>query len=390
MEIRSFIKVKFIAAAGCLLFQYAAPSAAAGGILGISGELHSSAYTSDTRGGNAAGRASLGISVFPEGNLSGVFSGEYLFRADSSREADSYSEKFRFREAYLRVGELLPHTEIRIGRQFYGDAGSSVLYFGPGYYTPEALESGYLDAASLNFEAGGFRFKAVYAVVNENEFSRAYRDGDYDVYVKNIAGFQAGLDMTESLSADIYMYDNRAGDNPAAGTHLGIYGGQLAFSSGCGSFSAGVFKNYQGGFFRNNNSGWAFRTEGNYEKSAGTFKTNARLAFFHAERDYSSYGDYAPGLVLSFYDPVSVPDGTDKQIINPGLDLTPAFLGGITVSLDYLAVRDGGKWFGGEYDITAAYRASENIEFQAGAGLLDEKGGEGTRKLAELGFTYYF
>ena len=66
------------------------------------------------------------------------------------KSIDGYLNSIRVVEANVEMKEIFGWLDAKIGRQFYGDEDSSVLYIGPRYYTPANVLNGWNYATALD------------------------------------------------------------------------------------------------------------------------------------------------------------------------------------------------------------------------------------------------
>ena len=101
-------------------------------------------------------------------------------------------------EAFVVISNVFNALEVKVGRQFYGDEKSPVMYFGPnnGY----ALFNTYfsVEGATLRYNDDKFSITGAY-------FTLDYAGWDADDL--NIAGLDGILKVNDNLSVQAYIYD---------------------------------------------------------------------------------------------------------------------------------------------------------------------------------------
>lgn len=112
----------------------------------------------------------------------------------------NYWDKVRLAEANVVLSNLFCCLEATVGRQFYGDEDSAVMYLGPNHYVFGMNKAPSLDGAKLVYSddfktftmLAGKLVDATGTTVNDN----------WTVY-----GLDLKLNLTDTLTAQVYGYD---------------------------------------------------------------------------------------------------------------------------------------------------------------------------------------
>ena len=134
--------------------------------------------------------------------------------------------------ANLVFSNLFGALEATIGRQFYGDENSAVMYFGPNHYNAEGL--GYaraLDAAKLVYSNDNLTATVIAGKIADMDEI----DWDYDnTDPTSIFGADVKFNLTEDLTAQAYIYDWKGENYGEHDWHTddfsGFYGTKLTFA----------------------------------------------------------------------------------------------------------------------------------------------------------------
>ncbi len=131
-----------------------------------------------------------------------------------------YWDHVKLAEANVVLSNLFDCFEATVGRQFYGDEDSAVLYLGPNHYVFNMNAAPSLDAAKLTYSDD---FKAVTLVAGKIKHL-AY---DSDVY-----GADVKLNLTDAWQLQAYGYDIKNSEDEVGydGKHYGFYGAKATFA----------------------------------------------------------------------------------------------------------------------------------------------------------------
>lgn len=283
-------------------------------------------------------------------------------RAISSETAgdEGYLQDIYLAEANMVLSNLMDRFELTLGRQFYGDEDSALLYFGPrhGYMAALASPVTSLDAAKLTY-ADDVKALTLIAGKTQNLMeAEAVRDADF-------YGIDFRMNLTDMVKAQVYGYTYR--NNDWQDEYQGFYGAKLSMMPQAGALSVEYARGHNGSRLikESGDTPYLVRAEGALHMDAFT----PRAAFLYQKGVVSEYGAYAPGLVYgkTYFgeDLYNALDG--KRIFNVGMDYN---WDKWTFALDGFAFqersgKDAATW---EADLTATYQHNENVGLFAGIG----------------------
>jgi hypothetical protein len=295
----------------------------------------------------------------------------------AGKSVQNYWDTVRLVEANVVLHNLFCCLEATVGRQFYGDEDSAVMYFGPNHYNAEF--NGYtnsLDAAKITYVDDFKAFTVIAGKINATTGAYGFTTlasipvaspvlPDFDIF-----GADLKLNLTDTLKAQVYGYDVRDPDSAALGDkHQGFYGAKLTFNPEAFRLSAEYARNFAGDKLvrEHNPTGHMVKVDVATDIKAVT----ARGAFLYANENFWAFGNYTPGLLIghrlggNIFD-YSLTDGV--TLFNLGFDVKPADKW--TVSLDGYSFQDhrmkhSSTWEG---DLTVKYAHNEYVELFAGAG----------------------
>ena len=273
---------------------------------------------------------------------------------------EGYLQDIYLAEANMVLSNLMDRFELTLGRQFYGDEDSALLYFGPrhGYMAALASPVTSLDAAKLTY-ADDVKALTLIAGKTQNLMeAEAVRDADF-------YGIDFRMNLTDTVKAQVYGY---AFNNKVwADEYKGFYGAKLSMMPEAGALSVEYARGHNGDRLikESGDTPYLVRADGALHMDAFT----PRAAFIYQKGVVSEYGAYAPGLVYgkTYFgeDLYNALDG--KRIFNVGLDYN---WDKWTFAVDGFAFqersgKDAATW---EADLTATYQHNENVGLFAGIG----------------------
>ena len=283
--------------------------------------------------------------------------------------------------ANLVFSNLFGALEATIGRQFYGDENSAVMYFGPNHYNAEGLNyARALDGAKLVYATDSWTGTLVAGKIADWALGNPT---SYDDYAVTMYGADVKANLTDALTAQAYVYGFqgkagylyhgswRSGDD----THQGFYGAKLNFAPEAFRASVEYAREMAGNrFFKEHgDTGYMVKADVATDVEAVTL----RGTFLYSKDFANAYGNYVPGLLMqpfftsNYYTTVNVyqyawNEGT--RLFNIGMDYKPAEQW--TVSFDAYSFQNrfGSHSATFEFDLTAKYDYNDNVQLFAGAG----------------------
>lgn len=278
---------------------------------------------------------------------------------------NGYLNTIEVAEANVVVSNIFGALEAKIGRQFYGNEDSPVMYYGPRhgrYATLGDLES--LDAALVSYSGDSFAMSAMYAQLADQDTTTEHA---------RMTGLTLDYAFTNNLTAGVYWYDFLDQDSGNQ-DHIGLWGGKVAYQNEGSKLGVEYAKNYLGHVFGHNNEGWMLKADAAMNVDMDEIAVTPRLAYYHEEKGFEENGNYYPGILVgnrkAINDQLLVPVVIDYKIFNAGIDFSFKSLEKVTFSFDYLNVKTNNQWLGNEYDLTAKYQHNDYVTFAIGGGIL--------------------
>ncbi len=303
----------------------------------------------------------------------------------AGRSVQDYADTVRVVEANVVLHNLFCCLEATVGRQFYGDEDSAVMYIGPNHYNAEfnGLTNS-VDAAKLTYGDDVKSFTVIAGKVNgtmggANTAWAAIppapivEQPSWDVF-----GADFRMNLSDTVNAQVYGYDMHDPENisTTGDKHYGIYGAKVKLDTPV-RLSAEYARNFGGDRLvkEHNATGQMVKVDA----ATDLEKVTARGAFYYANGNFQAWGNYTPGLLIGhdlggqIYN-YSPNDGV--ALFNLGFDVKPAEKW--TVSLDGYSFQDhrmkhSSTW---EADLTAKYAHNEYVELFAGVGYAKYTGAD--------------
>ena len=274
--------------------------------------------------------------------------------------------------ANLVFSNLFGALEATIGRQFYGDENSAVMYFGPNHYNAEGL--GYaraLDAAKLVYSNDNLTATVIAGKIADMDEI----DWDYDnTDPTSIFGADVKFNLTEDLTAQAYIYDWKGENYGEHDWHTddfsGFYGTKLTFAPEAFTLGAEYARNFGGHRLikEHKDTGYMVRVDGNVK---ATDALNVRGLFHYETKAFFAFGNFTPGLLVGHLLKEQLDEyGDGLRMFNLGVDYKPADQW--TVSLDGYSFQNrfGSHSATFEFDVTAKYDYNEYVQLFAGLGYV--------------------
>lgn len=297
---------------------------------------------------------------------------------------DNFLQDTYLVEANLAVSNVFGALDVKVGRQFYGDEDSSIIYFGPTHYranlrAPSGADPSYatitdslsLDGVVISYTGDNWTGNILYAKLTDT-----FDNNDEDI---SVGGFDVKANLTDNIMGQVYMYDIRDGANDPKEHHFGVWGVKPTYADDMFSVSAEFAKNYEDQIFGQNDRGWLLKADLKANYAFASADVNPRFTYAHTEKSFATYGNYMPGLIFSsrvgkmFSILGANEDGL--RVVNPGVDLKFAGLDKFSFAFDYFAITfddpttsTGANWLGNEFNLMAKYALNEYVEFHAAAG----------------------
>jgi hypothetical protein len=322
-----------------------------------------------------------------------TYSGAGIFGAPISESSDNgLLERTYLTEAFVKVSNIFDALEVKVGRQFYGDEKSAVLYLGPtyGYADPKSPFMGAGVAPLLSVEG----VTAVYRGENY-ALTAAYFSLDHDGTTLDAADdFNlGGLDLTgklnENISGSVYVYDFRARDDNDG---FGFWGVKPTLDYE--HFKLGV--EYAQNYGAYNDKGWQVKAD--LALPLGTEETSVtpRVTYLKSEKHFQALGNYRPGLMFGTLLGIGVNNviggpAMNWEIFNAGLCMKFAGLEKWAFGLDFYTKEIDGAWEGNSWEAKVVYNVNQYVALNlTGAVLSNIKHFTGSPFAAQLGMNIKF
>ena len=267
--------------------------------------------------------------------------------AARGKDLNTYQNDIYLAEANMVLSNLMDRFELTLGRQFYGDEDSVLLYFGPrhGYMAALASPVTSLDAAKLTY-ADDVKALTLIAGKTQNLWELAAPDADF-------YGIDFRMNLTDTVKAQVYGYTYR--NNDWQDEYQGFYGAKLSMMPQAGALSVEYARAHSGDRLikESHNNDYLVKVDASLNMDSFT----PRAAFIYQKGAVSEYGAYAPGLVYgkTFFG--------GNNLINV-LAESRVFNVGVDYNWDRTAQHAATL----EADLTANYQHNENVGLFAGVG----------------------
>lgn len=278
----------------------------------------------------------------------------------------NYWDEVRLAEANVVLSNLFCCLEATVGRQFYGDEDSAVMYLGPNHYVFGMNKAPSLDGAKLVY-SDDFKTFTMLAGKLVTYVTPATVDDNWTVY-----GLDLKLNLTDTLTAQVYGYDfmNSKYDAAREKRHNGFYGAKATFAPEAATLSAEYARGYEANrlFREGNDSPYMVKVDAALNMDVIT----PRAAFYYAKGVVSPFGNYYPGLAVGHVlagvgEPFASYSFDGVRMFNVGVDYA---WNKFVFSLDGFSfqdrtAKDSSTW---EADLVAKYNHNDYVQLFAGIG----------------------
>lgn len=278
----------------------------------------------------------------------------------------NYWDEVRLAEANVVLSNLFCCLEATVGRQFYGDEDSAVMYFGPNHYVFGMNKAPSLDGAKLVY-SDDFKTFTMLAGKLVTYVTPATVDDNWTVY-----GLDLKLNLTDTLTAQVYGYDfmNSKYDAAREKRHNGFYGAKATFAPEAATLSAEYARGYEANrlFREGNDSPYMVKVDAALNMDVIT----PRAAFYYAKGVVSPFGNYYPGLAVGHVlagvgEPFASYSFDGVRMFNVGVDYAwNKFMFSLDgFSFQDRTAKDSSTW---EADLVAKYNHNDYVQLFAGIG----------------------
>ncbi|WP_428050461.1 hypothetical protein [Candidatus Avelusimicrobium caledoniensis] len=297
----------------------------------------------------------------------------------TGQNVQGYWDSIRLAEANVVLHNLFCCLEATVGRQFYGDEDSAVIYFGPNHYNAEF--NGYVssvDAAKITYGDDvkaltliGGRINGDVAGSNATNAIPGWHGGVPAAPSFDFFGADFRMNLSDNLKAQVYGYDFRdafVGPDGNLDSDAGFYGAKLSLDAAV-RLSAEYARNFGGDRLVKEHDATGQMVK--VDAATDLEKVTVRGTFYYANENFFAFGNYTPGLLMGHLfggqlNGYSLTEGV--SLFNLGFDMKPAEKW--TVSLDGFSFQDHRMKHSATYeaDLTAKYAHNEYVELFAGVG----------------------
>ena len=292
----------------------------------------------------------------------------------TGRTMQNYMDTVRLVEANVVLHNLFCCLEATVGRQFYGDEDSAIMYIGPNHYNAEfnGLTNS-VDAAKLTYGDDVKSFTVIAGKVNgtlrgANTAWAAIpaplaQQASWDVF-----GADFRMNLTDTVNAQVYGYDMHDPDAVlGADKHSGVYGAKVKLDTPV-RLAAEYARNFGGDRLgkEHKDAGQMIKVDAATDME----KVTVRGTFYYANENFQAWGNYTPGLLIGHDLGGQIYNYSDNGValFNVGFDMKP--FEKWTFALDGYSFQDhrmkhSSTW---EADLTAKYAHNEYVELFAGVG----------------------
>ncbi len=289
---------------------------------------------------------------------------ENLYGFGSGRGGD----KARLVNANVALHNLFCAFDLTVGRQFYGDEDSAVMYFGPNHYNAEiGAYAQAIDAAKLVYSDDVKTFTMIAGTIYDD--ARVIDNTKINIY-----GADLKVNLTNAVTAQVYGYDLRNtgdldldGDGIDEDKHEGFYGAKLGMNVEAFRASAEYARDFGGKRLIKEHKGTGYMVKA--DLATDIKAVTARGTFLYAKEGFEALGNYTPGLLIGHVLGGDIWDYSNKgiRLFNLGFDFKPAEKW--VFSLDgYTFQARTGHATTYEADLTAKYNHNEYVQLFAGVG----------------------
>ena len=221
----------------------------------------------------------------------------------------------RLVNANLVLSNLFCCLEATIGRQFYGEDNSPIIYFGPNHYNAEGMGlANALDGVTVRYSDDFKDFTLLAGKVADIVFN--FTDyGNFNLR-SNVFGADLKLHFSDALTAQVYGYDltnekvydmhdhylapfNYYMGMDMVRGHTGFYGAKLAWTADALRMSAEYARNFDGHRLIKERHDTPYMVKADISADMGAFTPRGTVVY--AKEMFVTLGNYAPGMIWGHY-----------------------------------------------------------------------------------------
>ena len=290
-------------------------------------------------------------------------------------------------EAFVKISNIFDALEVKVGRQYYGNEKSAVMYFGPDY--GYAVVNGYqsLDGATVRYNGENFALTAAYFTLNNiAPVAPAVYSTTGDNL--NLGGLDLDVKINENITASAYIYQvqNEATDtvlDPAGlgVTHFGFWGVKPTLEYEHFKFGAEYTRNYS----LCNDKCWQVKADLALPIGLDDTTITPRVTYLKSEKNFAAFGNYRPGLMFGTVlvaqgslGPITNIGGVGAvanwEILNAGVCMKFASLEKVGFGLDFYTGETDGVFTGNSWEAKVVYNHNEYVALNLTGAILTNAG----------------
>ncbi len=296
---------------------------------------------------------------------------QYVDAWDGALRGDTintYENRVEVSNANVVLSNLFDCLEATVGRQFYGDEDSAVMYVGPNHYNAENFGfAPSLDALKLTYADDVKAFTFIAGKVPGSLKQPVPNAGGTKVF-----GADFRINLTDMVKLQTYIYDFQKITvlNPDGNTDkdAGLYGAKLTFNPEAALFSVEYARNFGGDRLIKEHNDTGYMVKADAKLDINEFAV--RGAFLYEHENFYAWGNYTPGLIIGHKlgGDIRNYSGEGVRLYNVGFDFNP--FEKWTFALDGYIFQDRYAHHAETYeaDLTAKYTHNEYVQLFAGLG----------------------
>ncbi|WP_428898560.1 hypothetical protein Dip518_000760 [Parelusimicrobium proximum] len=298
----------------------------------------------------------------------------------TGKSINDYLEDVDVLEANIVITNLFCALEAKIGRQFYGDEDSAIIYFGPNHYNSEQRDfrqATALDAVKLSYAGESLAVDFIYGKLYEAGDSAATPVNNTQDNDGTLIGLDAKYAITDNIKIQGYVYNFRfAEEADDEAVHSGVWGLKPSFQNDMLKASVEYARSMDGDrpFRESHDNGYMIKADASVNFDAIT----PRAALVIGKEFSGMLGNYRPGLIYGqtyIFDMVT-PGAAhmldDAGIANLAVDVKLPSMDKFTFTADAYAFANRTFSHAADYevDVWVKYAQTENIEWHVAAGAM--------------------
>ena len=299
-------------------------------------------------------------------------------------------------EGYVNISNVFDALEVKVGRQFYGDEKSAVIYFGPDYGYAVSNTAFSVDGATVTYNGDNLTATAAYFALDDGGAS--LRPTATPTHTdEKLAGLDLGYKFNEELSASAYVYDIRK----YRANSFGFWGVKPTYESDNLKLGAEFARNYGA-----HDKGWLVKADAALPVELDDTTLTPRVTYLKTEKGFEAYGNYRPGLMFgTIYgningrlsvagmsaSPTNQYLDVRWEVINAGLCLKFAGLEKWGFGLDFYTAEMNNHFLGNSWEAKAVYNHNQYVALHlTGAVLTNRRHFTASPTAIQLGMSVKF